>query len=155
MKWDEFSRGWLLLLLLAAFFLGAAISRAGAQEVQPAAPSLQQSKPKPINPWNSFDSLWSELKEELKQSEMDSKMQLKQLLELQTETSELQSSYQELMQSFRKSEAARMTEREAAEKALKEAYSKLDAANYAIMALGFTTACFATIAAILGLMLAR
>lgn len=75
--------------------------------------------------WESFDSLWETLKEELSASEADLQTLQDSLARLQTEARELQSSYLELMELYEKSERARMTERETARLAEEAALLRL------------------------------
>jgi hypothetical protein len=147
------------LVLFFLVLLFSARTAWGQEPSEPASTPLSLSEtPWPLpwtQNWEAFDQLWSDLKAELKASETDSKKLLQQLSDLRTETQELQSSYQGLTQSYRSSEADRMAERETAEKALQDAYRRLEVAKYIIVALSATTAVFGGMAAILGLMMAR
>jgi len=114
---------WLCLLLTLLFCL-AAIARAdepsgqSGQSTPPPLPPSSQSSPTPgtipTDPWQSFDSAWLNLKDELTGSQTDSEAQLTLLQGLQTEVNGLRSLSQESTRRYEESEASRMTERQEA-----------------------------------------
>lgn len=118
---------WLCLALLAV----PAISWADSPGNESSPPSVsaseswpsgsQTSESQQTDPWESFDSLWSELKDELTASDADWQTLQESLGRLQTETGELRSSWQESRQLLERSEAARLREREAAAAAIYQA----------------------------------
>ena len=125
MKCTDPVKSWLYVALLALLLLGFA-SRAHGQEsvssdpgTPPPSPSSSPSSPTsgttPTDPWQSFDSLWTSLKDELSQSDADSLRLLSSLDALRIEVDALRSSSAELTLLYWQSEEARMTERELAE----------------------------------------
>lgn len=68
-----------------------------------------------IDPWESFDQLWVNLKDELTASELDWQKLQDSLARLQTETGELRSLLMESSERLARSEEARMIERKTAE----------------------------------------
>jgi len=123
------SSGFFWLALLFGVLLFSARTTWGQEPsatVQPP-PSLQSSQNLPISsttptdPWNNFDSAWSSLKGELTASDEDSANLLTLLQGLQTEAEGLRSSLELSIQQFEGSEAARLIEREAAEKRIVDA----------------------------------
>jgi len=80
----------------------------------PSTRTAPSSEMPPTDPWASFDSLWSSLKTELTESDADY-LRLSQSLDaLLIEVQGLKSSSTESTRLWQESEAARMTEREAA-----------------------------------------
>lgn len=115
------SSWWLLALLLLVLFFSARTIWADETSAQSTPPPLQPSSQNgqmsgttPTDPWSNFEQAWSSLKGELTGSQSDSEALSILLLGLQTEASALRSSLQESTKRYEASEAARMTEREAA-----------------------------------------
>ncbi|MBU1081606.1 MAG: hypothetical protein KKB59_14075, partial [Spirochaetes bacterium] len=125
---DQSSSWWLVaLFLLVALFSARTVwgQETSASEAPPlslsSTPNSASTESQPTDPWESFDSAWTSLKDELLQSAEDSE-KLSRLLEgLQTEASELRFSLALSIQQYADSEAARMIEREAAEKRVVDA----------------------------------
>ena len=122
------SSWWLLALLFLVLFFSARTAWGQEPSVpgQPppslqSAQSLPTSSTTPTDPWESFDSAWSSLKDELTASDEDSAKLLTLLQGLQTEAVALRSSLELSIRQYENSEASRLIEREAAEKRVVDA----------------------------------
>ena len=127
---DESSRWWRLVLLLFALLFFARTGSAQEAEAYGTPPSIESTpstEMQPIDPWASFDSLWTSLKDELTQSDADSQRLLISLEELRIEVDALRSSLTESMKLYEQSEAARVTERMAGDKIIEGLQSSRDA----------------------------
>jgi hypothetical protein len=122
--------------LLAALFFAAGISQVRAESAgtpssswpppNGSSPSTEQTQ---TDPWESFDSLWNELKIELSQSEQDWQLLHDSLGLLRIEADGLRSSWTESTRLYEQSEADRLNEREQAQTALRIAIERGAAAE--------------------------
>jgi len=112
------------LLLLLLLFMALGIARAEEAPIQPLPPlqpSLSLPEVKPTGKWTIFDQLWMTLRQELAESELDSK-KLQELLEAsRIETAGLQFSLTESNKQLTISEQARLDERKKSDKAIADA----------------------------------
>lgn len=107
---------WLFLFVLLLLVHTISAQEAATPNTPPSSESTPNTETQPTDPWASFDSLWTSLKDELTQSDADSQRLLISLEELRIEADALRSSLTESMRLYEQSEESRANERLAGDK---------------------------------------